>query len=179
MAGEAVPAGAPAVIQPATDHLQAIEQGIMSQIPPEAAEALEKVVLSGRQILYDPSTHSSIMENFRDIQDDSDPRKVALGVSALLTMVNREAESIPVELMIPAGALLCVEVEKFLEESGMLETDPSFTGNMIEEYLAIAMQKTGMPKPGVPKPPVQGEIPGGVSPSTRQAPPGIIEGAVQ
>ena len=161
---------------PAGDgHLDAIEQGIMSQIPSEQAELLDKVVVSGKQILYHPSTHSQAIENMRDIQDDSDPRRVALGVAAILTIVNRKATQIPVELMAPAGALLCVDVARFFQEGGKLELTPEFTGNMIEEWLAIVMQKMGFDAPQEQQePPPQEGIPGGVSPSQRQQPQGLI-----
>ncbi len=161
----------PAQPQPQQDgHLEAIEQGILGQVQ---SPDLEKLVLSGKQILYDPKTHEQSIENMRDLADDSDPRKVALGVAAILTILNRKAEKIPVELMVPAGALLCVEVARFFQEAGRLELTPEFTGNMVEEFLAVVMQKMGFgeEQQEQPQQPQQNEIPGGVSPSQRQ---GII-----
>jgi hypothetical protein len=151
----------------AEQHLQSIEQGILGQVQPEHAETLEKIVVSGRQILFDAETREQVWKGFKDIDDDSDPRKVAHGVAAILTLINRESDAIPVELMVPAGALLAVEVLKFLDEAGMLPADPAFTGNTIEELLAALMQKSNIGKdptggvvgPGQPQQPPQPPAP--------------------
>lgn len=168
--------------QPADSHLKVIEEGIMGQIPPEASEMLSDIVLSGKQILYDPKTRNTVMDGFKEIEDDSDPRKVAIGVAGILTLINRKSEKIPVELMIPAGALIGCEVVRFLQEAEMLQLNAAFTGNMVEELLAVLMQKMNMgPKQSQQQPqqPQQqpNEIPGGVSPSEREVPRGIINSA--
>ena len=150
-----------AVSSPGAQHLQAIEQGILGQVEPEQAETLQKIVVSGHQILYDEKTRDQTWKAFKDIDDDSDPRKVAHGVAAILTLINRESDAIPVELMIPAGVLIAVDVLKFLDEAQMLPADPAFTGNTVEELLAALMQKMNMGKappqgavgPGQPVPP--------------------------
>jgi hypothetical protein len=161
-------------------HLAAIAEGITSQVSPEHAEMLQKVVVSGQQLLYSKETHSQILDGIRDMDDDTDPRKVAMGIGGLLSIINKEAEDIPVELMAPAGGVLATEVLQFLIDAGMMQESPEFTGNVIEELLAILMQKMGMKPRSAEQQqeqpqPQGGEIPGGVSPSQR----GIISGQQQ
>lgn len=163
-----------------TSHLDQIDEGILSQMEPSQAQALQAIVISGKQILYDPKTHGQVMDGLRGIDDQSDPRKVALGVAGLLTLVNKASNKtkLPVELMVPAGALLGVEVLRFLNQGGMLPESPEFTGNMIEELLAALMQKMGMGKqqqgqPGPQEMPQQGMM------QDPQAPQGMPPGPPQ
>ena len=67
-----------------------------------------------------------------------------------------------------------MDVARFFQEGGKLELTPEFTGNMIEEWLAIVMQKMGFDAPQQQEQPTEQGIPGGVSPSQRQAPQGLI-----
>lgn len=134
----------PGLVQAPTDgHLQKIEDGIRAEIPAEDQDDLDKIVMSGMQLLYSPHTRKSVLESLRDVDSDSDPQKVAIGIAGLLTIINKEAGAIPVDLYVPAGALLVVELLRFMSESGMAEEDPVLTGNVIEEFLAIVMQKMG------------------------------------
>lgn len=143
--------GNPNSVQPVQverdDPLQAIDDGINAEIPEEYQADLQKVVLSGHQILYSKETHKDVMDGIRDIDDPSDARKVALGVAGIMTIINREdGGKIPVSLMVPAGTLLTVEVIRFLRDAGMVDPTPAFIGNSVEELLAALMQKMGMGK---------------------------------
>lgn len=162
----------PAQAPSGDNHLQAIEQRILTQVAPEDADVLERILISGKQILYNEKTRDQIMTNLRDVDvdDESDPRRVAIAVAGVLTMINRQADKIPVEMMVPAGALLGVEMIRFLNDAEMLPSSPPFTGNMIEELLALLMQKLGMSQPGMQQPESQqsesqqpqGQPPGGI-----------------
>jgi len=168
--------GVSGAVKPVTverdDHLQTIEDRIMAEIPEDVQNDLERVVVSARQIIYDKKTHKQVFNGMRDIDEANDARKVALGVTAILTIVNRESNGkIPVELYVPAGVLVAVDVIRFMVDSGMVEDSTEFTGNVVEEWLAAAMQKMGM---GKSKPPAAAQIP---PQGTAQAPQGGLVGA--
>ncbi len=172
------------VQMPVDDHLQKIEDGIMSNIPEDLQDDLERIVVSGRQVIYNKKTHKDIMNGMRDIDDPNDARKVALGVAAILTIINREAKTpIPVELMVPAGVLITVDVVRFLVETNRLDVDPSFTGNAVEDLLAALMQKMGLGKKSPPpsgdtRVPANSVPPPGPQAGPPQAPPGQPQGLI-
>jgi len=161
-----------------TEHLDQIEQGIMSGVMPEHQASLEQIVVAGKRVLYDPKTHEQVFKEIEDIGEDSDPRNVAIGVAGLLTLLKQDVrKKFPDDVIIPAGALLTVEVMRFLADAEMLEVTPEFTGNAVEEFLAIMMQKMdlGPQQPQQEQQMQRPEIPGGISPSPRQ---GMINGAM-
>lgn len=157
MAEEGTDQSVPVEQVPEDDPLQAIEDGITGQIPEAMRDDVEKVVMSGKQLLYDKKTHKHVMDGFKQIDDPNDARKVALGVAGMLTIINRETDKITVEVMIPAGVLIIVEVVRFMTDAGRFTPTPEFIGNAVEEYLAAMMQKMGMgkqkPPPGPQGPP--------------------------
>lgn len=160
------------------DELKQIEEQITAQLRPEDAARVDKLVVAGKQLLYDPSTTDMVFEDISNIGEDSDPRNVAIGVAGLLTLMKQDAKGqFPDELIIPAGALLSIEVVRFLEESGLLDPTPGFVGNLIEEFLAASMQKLGMGGPQQAQPQQPQQVPQQADQQAQAAPRGILSGA--
>jgi hypothetical protein len=122
------------------DFLKQIEDGITAELGEN--QQVGKIVTAGKQILYDEKTREQVWTEIENIGSGSDPRDVAMAVAGLLTVLKRDAKTdFADELLVPAGAILCVEVVRFLQDAEMLEANEEFVGNMIEEFLAIMMQK--------------------------------------
>lgn len=177
---EAMPTEDTADMPEGSSVLQQIDDGILAGVDPDHRAPLEKVVVGGQRLLYDQETHQKLMDNMRDIGEDSDPRNVAIAVGGIMTILKEDAQGgFPDDVLVPAGSMMVIEVIRFLEEAGMLEPTPEFIGNAIEEYLALIMQKVEFDQPQEEAPP---DEMGGVSPSARQAPMqqgGIIGGVMQ
>jgi len=123
-----------------------VQDKVRQSIPPQFRVAVQKLVLAGQKIMYDPKTHHLMVQA---LQSDSDPaHAVGMGVTQLMTMMWVQSKgSIPMPAMIPAAILLVCESLDFCEQSNLLKPDNDMIGNAVQVVVSYMMQKMGI-KPG-------------------------------
>lgn len=126
--------------------IAAVQDKVRSTIPPQFRVAVQKLVLAGQKIMYDPQTHHLMVQA---LQSDSDPaHAVGMGVTQLMTMMWVQSKgTIPLPAMIPAAILLTCEALDFCEQTKLLKPDADMVGNAVQIVVSYMMQKMGI-KPG-------------------------------
>lgn len=154
--------------------IEKARQGILAKInPPELRPVVEKVVASGKQVMYSEQTRNMAVE---ELKRGTDPESVGAAVAKLAAILfNQSKHTIPMPVLIPATMLLLFESLEFLEEAGTLQVN--------EEQLAAYTQATGsavLQMMGVTPDKLQGMVSqpaAGAAPQEQQQPDGGIVAA--
>jgi hypothetical protein len=136
-----------------------VQDKVRQSIPPQFRVAVQKLVLAGQKIMYDPKTHHLMVQA---LQSDSDPaHAVGMGVTQLMTMMWVQSKgSIPPPALIPAAILLVCEALDFCEQSKLLKPDNDMVGNAVQVVVSYMMQKMGIKPSDMAKAAgIQGEQP--------------------
>lgn len=87
------------------------------KLSPQQQQQLARIVEAGKRVMFDEKTHHLMLESM-DVQGPIE-QKIGGGVVSLLGMLWYESkQSIPPELIIPAGVVLVAEACDFLNKSG-------------------------------------------------------------
>lgn len=123
-----------------------VQDKVRQSIPPQFRVAVQKLVLAGQKIMYDPKTHHLMVQA---LQSDSDPaHAVGMGVTQLMTMMWVQSKgTIPPPALIPAAILLVCEALDFCEQGKLLKPDNDMIANSVQVVVSYMMQKMGI-KPG-------------------------------
>lgn len=107
------------------------------KFPKGLEKAYAKVVKAGIQLMFDPSTREQTMAFMEE--SGGDPDKMAEGVSAVVLMLFKESnETIPPNLLIPAGIELLVHAVEVAKAGGAEVSNEQLAegmGNMVEQIL--------------------------------------------
>lgn len=125
------------------DVLTQAEERIRSQIRPQDMPAVQKIVLSGRKVLYGEQTNQLVMEQLEQPGDKA--TLVGRGVMLLLLRLYQESKrTLPWGPAVPAGILLICDVLDFAEQIGVLKADAKTLGKATEAFLAAFVRKLGL-----------------------------------
>jgi len=108
--------------------LQKVRDSIESSLPPDGKDAVDRIVVAGRKILYSPQTRGTVSKIYDQIQQGGfQPKQIAQGVNNLMVLImNASHGNAPLPALYPAGAiLLCYVLDdfskiKWLQVSGSL-----------------------------------------------------------
>lgn len=130
------------------------------QMAPADAAAARKVVMGCSKILFDKSTHDYLVAGLK--ADQPMPVKLASQVVGVMKLFASRAQGeIPRQVLLPAGAMLILEVAKFIKEAGFGEPtgkDIAEAGPLLEKLLLKAFPPPGgggqpaAPQPAAPQP---------------------------
>lgn len=127
----------------------------MQQMNPADAAAARKVVMGCSKILFDAKTHQHLVAGLK--ADQPMPVKLASNVVGVMKLfAGRVQGEIPRQVLLPAGAMLIMEVAKFIKEAGLGEPtgkDIAEAGPILEKLLLKAFPAKGAaPAPAAPQP---------------------------
>lgn len=112
------------------------------QLPPDMKAAYDKIIKAGLKVMFDPKTQDQTIEFMRGEGDMG--QKVGEGVAAVMVLLFKESnETMPPQLVIPAGIELVVHAADVARNGGMDMTD-----NDIAEAMGV-MVETVMKQFGV------------------------------
>ena len=96
-------------------------------VNPQQKQQLERIVAAGKKVMFDKKTHHLMEET---MQGDGPPeQKIGGGVVSLLGILwNESKQSLPPELIIPAGVVLVAEATDFLNQTGQTVTPEQIGG---------------------------------------------------
>jgi len=126
------------------DMLAEIERAIRALVLPAHVDAIDDTLVAAEKIFYDESMNQKMLADMSQMTVN-DPQKVAVGVMGMVTML-RDEQNVPTDdaTLAPVASLLTVTMLRFMAESGMLEPDTEFIGNVFEELYALLLQKFGI-----------------------------------
>ena len=134
-------------------------------LTPQQGVMMQRIVVAGMKVMFDAKTHSLMLDQLKGPGTIS--QKIGQGVAGLMAMLMQESKnSLPGNLLIPAGLVLSCKAAEFLRGSGQLVSDADLaeamnvmtreilnaTGTDPDKVAEMAqsgsMKKPGM-KPGV------------------------------
>lgn len=119
-----------------------IEQHIMEKMPKEFQGALRRVVLAGMKILFSKETHSQIFDSIRP--EDEVPLEDELGAGAanlMLMMFKESNNSMPLQTVVPAGAILLAKACEFISETKLAPITDETYFEAMHMFTAVMRKK--------------------------------------
>lgn len=120
---------------------------------------LQRIVLAGMKVMFDKQTHQMMLDQLEG--PGTIAQKVGQGVAGLVALLMQESKnSLPPDMLIPAGMVLVVKAVEFLRESGQEVSDQDLgeamnamvtallqAGGVDPDKLAAAGERGGQAKP--------------------------------
>lgn len=135
-------AGKPQGVQAASPEGKTSPEAIRAglHLDPKQAAQLDKIVLAGKRVMFSEQSHKMFLEQL-DGPGPTD-QKLGQGVAGLMGLLWQESrQSLPPELLIPAGMVLVAVAADFLRKGGMDVSDQEVAGGI--EALVTALLKAG------------------------------------
>lgn len=106
-------------------------------------QQLQRIVLAGKKVMFDQSTFHLLTDALKSDNGDL-VQKLGTGITGLMALLIQESrQSIPGELVIPAGLILTAEAGQFLSDAGEQITDRDVADAM-EIFVHLVLHQTGM-----------------------------------
>ena len=133
-----LPAGKPA--PEGKTSPEAIRAGL--HLNDKQSAQLDKIVLAGKRVMFDSRSHKMFLEQLDG--PGTTAQKLGQGVAGLMGLLWQESrQSLPPELLIPAGMVLVAVAADFLRKGGMDVSDEDVAGG-IESLMTALFQAGGV-----------------------------------
>ena len=128
--------------------IQQMRDQWMEKVPDARKNAVEKLVMAGQKVMFDPKTHDGIMQQFDGIEAESETHKIAVGVAGLLLRLSEKAKGpLPVPALVPTAAILALDALEFLGEAGKIEVTVENAKQVVLDTNAVMAQKLDVGTP--------------------------------
>lgn len=112
-------------------------------VPPELQEAYERVVLAGMKIMFSEKGNKLVMDQLDEEGPIAD--KLGKGVAGLLLQLYKMSnQSLPLEVIIPAGIKLIGEAADFAMRASDQEISKADIAKAMEILIMVLLQKFGV-----------------------------------
>lgn len=111
------------------------------QMPAHLQNAFDRVIAAGMTLMYGKKTHALMMQGL-----DTKPAGQLLGegvVGLMGILTEQSNNTIPPEVIIPAGIYLIAEAADFFERSGALAVSSADIAEATQIYIYMIIQKSG------------------------------------
>jgi hypothetical protein len=129
--------------RPEGDELtpESVSEGI--NVPPELQEAYERVVIAGMKVMFDQATHNLMLKELQ--KGGPLGQRLGMGVAGLLLLLFKESnETMPPQIIIPAGVELLMQAVDFLRKTEMEQVTNKDIGDGIEVMITVVLGKFGV-----------------------------------
>lgn len=121
--------------------LDEIDQAIRGLILPAHQQTADEAAIHADQLLYDEQMNAELLADMGRMTAE-DPQKVAVGVMGIVTLLREQPKwKFDDAAMVPVSSLVAISLMRFMADSGMLEPQAEFIGNVFEEMYALLLQK--------------------------------------
>lgn len=118
-----------------------IAEGI--EMPPELQEAYERVVIAGMKVMFSKQTHKFFIEQLQ--AEGQMAQKLGQGVAGLVMFLFKESnQTIPQEVLIPAGVRLLTKAADFINQSGKAQVSNQEIGEAMALMIESIMTQFGI-----------------------------------
>jgi polyhydroxyalkanoate synthesis regulator phasin len=129
--------------RPEGDELtpEAVKNGI--QIPPDMQEAYDRVVVAGMKLMFSKETHRIMLKEMQKQGPLS--QRLGRGVAGLmLIMVKESNNTMPPQIIIPAGIELMMQAVDFMKKTDMANPTNEEIGQAMQIMITTIMEKFGV-----------------------------------
>lgn len=154
--------------------LQKCVDATLQKAKPQLVPVINKVVLAGKKVMYDPKTRDMAIA---ELKKGTDPESIGSAVAKLMGLLMSQAKgTIPPEVLVPAAIVMLCEGLQFLQDAGAVQVTPDLlaqatqaTGSAILQIMGVSADKLQSMVSGAQ---------GGQPPAAPQpAPTGLVAGA--
>jgi hypothetical protein len=113
------------------------------KIPPELQEAYERTVIAGMKVMFSKESHQFMLKEIQKPGDMGD--KLGQSVAGLMLMLFKESnQSMPPQVIIPAGLELLMQAADFLKNTNMGKPTNEELGRAMQVMINMIMQGFGL-----------------------------------
>lgn len=113
------------------------------KMPPELQEAYERVVVAGMKVMFDPKTHQMALEQLQGEGPIS--QRLGRAIAGMMILLFKESNNtMPPQVIIPAGTDLLVRAADFLKKSGIEQVTDEDIGEALNVMIETLLQGAGM-----------------------------------
>lgn len=153
--------------------LEQTSAAILQRVDPRLRPVVEKLVESGKRVMYSEKTRELAMQQ---LAGGTDPENIGAGVAQLAGMLFTESNrTVPMQALAPASAVLLAEALAFLEEAGAVQVDEQFLAACTQALGASFLQLLGITPEKLQEVIGQQPAAGAAQPAAQQ---GIVAGAM-
>lgn len=120
---------------------ESVEENI--KMPPELQEAYERVVIAGMKVMFSKESHKFML---RELQREGPmDQRLGKGIAGLMLLLVKESNNtIPPEVIIPAGMKLMMEAVDFMRETGLGQPTNAEIGGGMQIMISTILEKFGI-----------------------------------
>lgn len=113
------------------------------KLPPQLQVPMQKVVLAGMKVMFDPKTHQLMLDELnRPAPLD---QNLADGIVGLMVILFKQSnQTMPPQVVIPAGIDLLMQAVDFIEKSGIKQIDNAIIGSATTKFIQGILAKFGL-----------------------------------
>ena len=120
---------------------EAIKENI--KMPPELQEAYERVVIAGMKVMFSKESHKLMLDELQ--KEGPVGQKLGMGIAGLMLLLVKESNNtIPPEVIIPAGVNLLSRAADFIRKSEIEKITNADNGDAMEVMISTILQKFGV-----------------------------------
>jgi hypothetical protein len=113
------------------------------QMPPELQEAYDRVVIAGMKVMFSKESHKLMLDELQ--KKGPIGQKLGMGIAGLMLVLFKESnETIPPQVIIPAGVNLLSRAADFIRKSGIDSITNADVGDAMEIMISTILQKFGV-----------------------------------
>lgn len=113
------------------------------EIPPELQEAYERVVVAGMKVMFSKESHKFMLKEMQG--QGPVAQRLGQGIAGLMLLLFKESnETMPPEVIIPAGIELLMQAVDFVRKTDMGEVSNKDIGDATEIMIQMILEKFGV-----------------------------------
>jgi hypothetical protein len=123
--------------------LQQTSDQMLAKVDKRLVPVINKVVESGKKVMYDPQTSEMAMTELSNAGND--PEAIGAAIAKLGGVLFAESQkTLPPSALFPALIILMCEALDFLEENGVVQVTPDFLAAVTQELGSAFLQMMGV-----------------------------------
>ena len=120
---------------------ESVEDNI--KMPPELQEAYERVVIAGMKVMFSKESHKFMLKELQ--REGPMDQRLGKGIAGLMLLLVKESNNtIPPEVIIPAGMKLMMEAVDFMRETGLGQPTNAEIGGGMQIMISTILEKFGI-----------------------------------
>ena len=120
---------------------ESVEENI--KMPPELQEAYERVVIAGMKVMFSKESHKFMLKELQ--REGPMDQRLGNGIAGLMLLLVKESNNtIPPEVIIPAGMKLMMEAVDFMRETGLGQPTNAEIGGGMQIMISTILEKFGI-----------------------------------
>lgn len=122
--------------------LEQAKAAVLQKVDQRLQPAIQKTVQAGERVMYAPQTRQELIKT---LGDGSDPEAIGAGIAKVLAVLfHKSANTLPMQVGIPAATILLIEVLQFIEDAGKTKITPDMLAACTKAMGSTVLQMFGV-----------------------------------